>query len=155
MDEYAETKDYVENRKPYWLYLDAQSELKWGLFNYFPAAHYKKAIDQAVREEALDDEELLPDGGRYTDTHYSWYDPDTDTYLYHTQVNDEYADPFFDTEEDARQFLEQQADINGEERYEGLTLQKHRSKKIGEAVEVLTDQSGIEDFIPDGGFLND
>lgn len=59
--EYAEKKDHVENRKPYWLFLDTQGELEWGMFNYFPEAHYKQAVDQAFQEEAESD--LLPDGG--------------------------------------------------------------------------------------------
>lgn len=149
LDEYTETKEFVEERKPYWLFLDGQDEMRWGLFNYFPAAHYKAAIDQALLDEA--ESELVPDGGRYTDTLYAWYDPDTQAFLYHTEANGEFADPFFDDEDDARNFLEQQAETNGKGGYENLSLQKLRAKKIGEAVEVLTDQSGIEDFIPDGG----
>jgi hypothetical protein len=54
IDEYLEEKDYVENRKPYWLFVDAQEELRYSLFNYFPEAHYKIAIDQAFKQEAED-----------------------------------------------------------------------------------------------------
>jgi hypothetical protein len=52
IDEFLEEKEYVEFRKPYWLFLDSQEEMEWGLFNYFPEAHYKKAIDQAFQERA-------------------------------------------------------------------------------------------------------
>jgi hypothetical protein len=58
-------------------------ELRFELENYFPAAHYKQAIDQALEQEAED--QLRPDGGRYTDTLYAWYDPDTDTDTYLTR----------------------------------------------------------------------
>jgi hypothetical protein len=49
LEEYAETKTYVENRKPYWLYVDAsrKTELSYEPFNYFPEAHYGRAIKQA------------------------------------------------------------------------------------------------------------
>lgn len=94
---------------------------------------------------------ILPDGGRYTETYYAGYNPDTDSYLYHTEANGEYADPFFEEEDAARDFLEKRAETRTKEEYEGHSLHKLRAKKIGEAVEVLTDQAGIGDFIPDGG----
>ena len=37
---------------PYWLFVDAQENLQYRLFNYFPEAHYKNAIDQALAQEA-------------------------------------------------------------------------------------------------------
>jgi hypothetical protein len=54
IDEYLEEKEYVENRKPYWLFVDAQDGIEYGLFNYFPEAHYKNAIDQAFKQKAED-----------------------------------------------------------------------------------------------------
>ena len=150
LDEYTETKEFVEEEKPYWLFLDAKEELTWGLFNYFPEAHYKKAVDEAFQEEA--EKDLIPDGGRYNETVFAWYDPDTDSLLYHTEVNEEFADPFFDSEADARSFLEKRAETGDNDQYENLSLKKLRGKKVGDAVEVLTDQSGLEEFVPDGGF---
>lgn len=95
---------------------------------------------------------MVPDGGkRYTDTQYAWYNPDTSSYLFHTEANDEYADPFFEEEEDARNYLERLAEAGTKQEYENLSLHKLKSKKIGEAVEVLTDQAGLQDFAPDGG----
>lgn len=134
------------------MFLDAErgSELSYNLFNYFPEAHYKAAVDRALENEVRD-RELMPDGGRYTETVYAWYNPDTNGFLYHTEVNGEFANPFFDDEEDAHNFLEQHAEIHGKHQYENLSLQKLKAKKIGEAVEVLTNQSGIQDFVPDGG----
>ena len=141
MKEYTEQKEYVENRKPYWLNLrhPRRDEMRFELNNYFPDAHYRRAIKRAQEDQ------LVPDGGRYTETRYAWYDPDTDAFLYHTEANQEYTNPFFDTEEDAYTFLERRAEHNQPE-YENLSLWKLRSKKVGEAVEVLTDQAGLTDF---------
>ena len=46
--------------------------LRCELENYFPAAHYEKAIDEAFEEEA--EEELLPDGGSRTQYYWSGED---------------------------------------------------------------------------------
>ncbi|GCF16241.1 hypothetical protein Harman_41760 [Haloarcula mannanilytica] len=147
MSEYAETKRYVENRKPSWLFVDAarSSELKYGLFNYFPEAHYSKAVDQALKEEVED--RLETDGGRRTQ--YYWVGDEG--VLYHTQRQEDVVVPFFDTVRDAERFLESQADRYGEDRYTGMVLRKTGNQKVEEAVEVLTSQSGLEDFAPDGG----
>jgi len=93
----------------------------------------------------------LADGGRYTDSKYAWYNPDTGSYLYHTETNGEYADPFFEEENEAREYLERLAESRTKAEYEKLSLHKLKSKKIGETVEVLTDQAGIHDFATDGG----
>lgn len=82
---------------------------------------------------------------------YYWLDPDTGAALYHTGVNDEETVPFFPDEEAAEAYLERRAASEGDERYENLSLYKARTRKVGDAVDVLTDQSGIEDFVPDGG----
>lgn len=67
-------------------------------------------------------------------------------------MNEDEADPFFDSIEDAENFLEKQAETSeSKERYEGMSLYKVRNKKVEDAVEVLMDQSGIQDFMPDGG----
>lgn len=145
--------EYVAEEKPYWLSLrhPRDGEMRWDLFNYFPAAHYDRRIRvlEAIRE---DHEELRTDGGRYTETWYAWRDPDTDTYLTHVEAGDEFASPFFPDEEAARRYLDHRArEVDDTGPFEGLSLQKVRAKKVGEAVEVLTDQAGIEDFMPDGG----
>lgn len=92
----------MKDKKPYWLFLDAQEEMKWDLFNYFPAGHYKKALDQALREEAEDD--LVPDGGKRTQ--YYWVGDEV--VLYHTEKEEDLVIPFFDTVDDAERFLENQ-----------------------------------------------
>jgi hypothetical protein len=150
LDEYVEQEQYVEEEKPYWLFLDATpgEEMQYSLFNYFPSAHYEKAIDQAFREVA--EERLESDGGT-TNLHldgrrsnvFYWLNPDTGAALYHTEINDEEADPFFGSIGEAEQFLEKQGKP---ERYEGLSLYKARVEKVEDAVEVLMDQSGIDDF---------
>jgi len=45
----------VEEEKPYWMNLTGgttfSGELRYELENYFPEAHYKKAVDQALEDE--------------------------------------------------------------------------------------------------------
>lgn len=100
----------------------------------------------------------MTDGG-YSDLHngkqratvYYWLDPETGAALYHTGVNDEATIPFFPDEDAARDYLENRADAGDKEAYAGLSLYKARTRKIGDAVDVLTDQAGVEDFLQDGG----
>jgi hypothetical protein len=63
IDGYLEEKEYVETRKPDWLFVDAHDRLEYGLFNYFPEAHYKAAIDNAFEQNA---EETVRDGRQST-----------------------------------------------------------------------------------------
>lgn len=49
------------------------------------------------------------------------------------------------------EYLERRAENGDKQRYEGLSLYKACARKVGDAVDVLTNQSGIEDFVPDGG----
>jgi hypothetical protein len=101
---------------------------------------------------------LVPDGG-YGDLHtgttrstvYYWLDPDTGAALEHTGINDEATVPFFPDVESAEAYLERRAETGEKAQYENLSLYKARTRKVGDAVDVLTDQSGIEDFVPDGG----
>jgi len=55
----------VEEKKPYWMNLTGgttfSGPLRYELENYFPEAHYKKAVDQAF-EEVVEDE-LYANGG--------------------------------------------------------------------------------------------
>jgi len=45
----------VEEEKPYWMNLTGgtsfSGELRYELENYFPEAHYKLAVDQALEDE--------------------------------------------------------------------------------------------------------
>ena len=85
---------------------------------------------------------------------YVWYDPDTEAVLYHTGINDDAADPFFATVEEADRFLEHRADHGDQERHERLSLYRIRMRKEKDALDVLLDQSGLDDFerfAPDGG----
>ena len=129
------------------MFVDAArgTELSYGLFNYFPEAHYKQAIDQAFQESA--EERLQTDGGRRTQ--YYWVGDEG--VLYHTEKEEDVVIPFFDSVREAEQFLEAQADQFGEDRYSGMVLRKTGNQKVEEAVEVLTSQSGLGDFAPDGG----
>lgn len=119
IDQYVKMKDYVEREKPYWLFLDAQrgQEMRYGLFNYFPGAHYKKAIDEALEAEARDDLDLepdggqqLPDGGRLPER-YFWYDPSEDEIL-HRSVDGRLLG-LFANEDDADWFAAVYTEIYG------------------------------------------
>jgi len=113
-------------------------ELRYELENYFPDAHYRKAIKQAEEEH-----EVVPDGGSRTQYYWSG----EDGILYHTEKNSDRVNPFFETVEDAERFLEHQAEEYGKDRYEGFVLRKTGNRKVEEAVEVLMDQSGLQDFL--------
>jgi hypothetical protein len=119
------------------LFLDGRGELRWETFEYFPRAHYELAVD-----EALQDESLVSDGGRRTQ--YYWVGDEG--ILYHTSEGEDRVDPFFDTVDDAEQFLETQAQQYGEDRYEAMVLRKTGNRKVMEAVEVLTQQTGVTDW---------
>ena len=114
--------------------------LRFELENYFPKAHYKQAIDQAFQEEAR--EELRPDGGSRTQYYWSG----EDGVIYHTETEGEMVDPFFSSAEEAENYLESLADRHGKDQYEGLVLRKSGNRKVEEATEVLTEQSGLSDF---------
>ena len=125
--------------------------MKWQLFNYFPAAHYERAIDQAFRDRAED--RLEPDGGtnhlhsdgRRSNVFY-WVNPDTDAALAHTQYNGDEANPFFPSVGEAERFLENQAENGDRERYEKMSLYQAKITKVEDAVEVLMDQADIDEF---------
>lgn len=146
-----EATRYADAVQPYWLSLrqPRDGELQWTLFDYFPAAHYRRA---------LRDTELEPDGGYDTQhsgtrpaTVYYWLNPETGAALYHTGVNDEETIPFFPDDTTARDYLAKRAATGDKAPYKGLSLYKARTRKVGDAVDVLTDQAGFDDFIPDGG----
>lgn len=106
------------------------------------------------------DYEIRMDGGqlhtgRTTSTLYYWADPDTDAALAHTTVNDEQVIPFFDSVGAAERYLDQRASTGVEEDYAGLSLYRAKVKKTGDAVDVLMEQSGLDNFAPDGGTLQE
>ena len=124
--------------------------LRYKLENYFPEAHYKKAVDQAFDEETA--KRLETDGGGSTlhsdgrrSNVYYWVNPDTGAALYHTEINGDEAHPFFSSINEAEDFLENRAD-DEEERYQGFSLYKAKIRKVEDAVEVLMNQSDINDF---------
>lgn len=143
IEEYTEEKMFVEERKPYWLNLTGgtsfSGELRFELENYFPEAHYKQAVDKAFEEEVT---EPVPDGGSLTQYYWSG----EDGIVYHTEISGEMVDPFFNTVDEAEQYLETLADTHGRNRYEGLVLRKSGNRKVMEATDVLTEQSGLTDW---------
>lgn len=59
IDDYLEEKEYAETRKPDWLFVDAADGIEYSVFNYFPEAHYKAALDHAFEQNA---DETVRDG---------------------------------------------------------------------------------------------
>jgi hypothetical protein len=155
-DEKVATEQFVEHRKPYWMFLDASrgEEMTYGLFNYAPIGHYDMRIDE-LRDELEDlDEDLVPDGGRPRKYFWTWITEDGNL-LYETELNGEEADVFYESPEEAREALERHVDRypEREERYKksGLYQIKLQEKEM-EGVEVLTEQQGLGDFATDGGY---
>lgn len=154
VDRYLAAKEYVEEHKPYWMNLRAprNGELYWDLSTIFPDWHYRQGI------QSFDDDNLRSDGG-YHDLHngkqratvYYWLNPETGSALEHTTVGDEQTIPFFAEQDQAKDYLEKRAEQSADTDYSELSLYKARVRKVGDAVEVLTDQAGIGDFAPDGG----
>jgi len=56
------------------------------------------------------------------------------------------ADPFFGSVDEAERYLKELADLHGKEQYENMVLRKSGNRKVMEATEVLTEQSGLVDF---------
>jgi len=88
--------------------------------------------------------DLHLDGRR--NTVYYWFDPETSGVLYHTSLNDDRAHPFFPSVGEAETFLEQQAESGNSDRYSSFSLYEAKIQKVEDAVEVLMDQAGIDDY---------
>lgn len=125
--------------------------VQYATFRYLPEHHFRLTYDRVTRD-------LETDGG-FDDLHrgkqratvYYWLHPQTGAALHHTGVNDEEAIPFFPDEGTARDYLENRAETGDPEQYSGLSLYKARTRKVADAVDVLTDQAGFHDFMPDSG----
>lgn len=115
-------------------------ELRYELENYFPEAHYQKAIDHALQSEA--EEKLKTDGGSRTKYYWSG----ENGVVYHTESGDEMVDPFFGSVDEAERYLQELADRNEGEQYKSMVLRKSGNRKVMNATEVLTEQSGLTDF---------
>lgn len=102
--------------------------------------------------EAYTEKRVVLDGGQELhldsrrNTIYYWFDPDTGGVLYHTGVNRSEADPFFGSVGEAETFLYQQAGQAESDQYSKLSLYSAKIQKIEDAVDVLMNQSGIDDF---------
>lgn len=122
-----------------------------------PAPHqvffYNKAIEETAETLDIEDSELIPDGGRPRKNYWAWF-TDNDNLFYREDLNGDEADTLYESIEEAEKALERQADLHPEqeERYKAFSL--YKVKRVGkelEGVEVLTEQSGLQDFAPDGG----
>lgn len=144
---------YILNlRNPY------DDELKWELED--PAPHQVFFYNQAIEEMAenlgvdIDDHELIPDGGRPRKYFYVWM-TENGNLLYDTSINGDGADVLYESEKEAEEALERLIDVNPDEedRYRKSNLYKvKKMDKVMEGVEVFTEQQGLGDFVPDGGY---
>jgi hypothetical protein len=87
----------------------------------------------------------LHKGGRRSTVYY-WLDPDTGAALYHTAANGDTTVPFFSGIGEAEMYLERRAEADGDELYDHYSLYEAKTQKVVDAVDVLTDQAGFEDF---------
>lgn len=157
IDEYVEKKQFVEEEKPYWMNLrnPRDGEMQYELNNYFPEAHYKRAIDDALEREVVEDlfdeddvDEILPDGGRPRKNFYAWRDENGE-YLSDKMVNGDAADVAYESVDEAREMLERLIDSNPDQRdrYESSSLYLIKmEEKVLDGVEVTTEQQGLTDF---------
>jgi hypothetical protein len=125
-----------------------------------PAPHqvffYNQAIENLAEELGVDvdDNELIPDGGRPRKYFFTWM-TENGNLLYDTGVNGDGADVLYESEEAAEEALERLIDANPdqEDRYRKSNLYKvKKMDKVMEGVEVFTEQQGLGDFVPDGGY---
>lgn len=77
---------------------------------------------------------------------YYWFDPDTGTALYNTSVNGNEPEPFFDSIGEAEKVLKQQVSQEDSDPYRNMRLYSAKIQQIEYAVDVLMNQSGIDDF---------
>lgn len=129
--------------------------MKYGLFNYAPIAHYDLRIEELEQELENHDDDLVTDGGRPRKYFWTWITEEGNL-LYETELNGEEADVFYESPEEAREALERHVDRHPEreERYKksGLYQIKLQEKEM-QGFEVLTEQQGLGDFAPDGGYV--
>jgi len=153
-EEQAQMEPYVMNLRNPW-----DDEMKIELED--PAPHQVYFLNEAIEDLAedlgvdVDDNELIPDGGRPRKYFFAWM-TENGNLLYDTSVNGDGADALYESEEAAEEALERLIDTHPEEedRYRKSNLYKvKKMDKVMEGVEVFTEQSGLADFSPDGGYV--
>lgn len=147
--EYAE----AQRRDATWLYVQQPRDgaVQFRSFRYVPEYHFRSAYDRLTAAGHADGGyDTLHDARRRTTIFY-WLNPETGGALVHTEVNEEETIPFFPAEDEARAYLENRAATGDPEQYDGLSLYEARTRKVADAVDVLTDQAGFDEFVPDGG----
>lgn len=125
-----------------------------------PAPHqvffYNQAIEELAEDLGVDTEnnEMIPDGGRPRKFFWTWITEDGNL-LYESDLNGEEADVLYESPKDAREALKRHFDRNPEleERYNKAGLYQIKlDERVMGGVEVRTEQSGLSDFSPDGGY---
>lgn len=99
-----------------------------------------------LQHEENQRKELLTDGGRYTETAFTWYNPELDMYLFEMEVEGEFGDFLYESEDQAYGSLEQLSEESEHDLYESMVLKKAKMKQVGEALDVLTDQQELFDY---------
>jgi hypothetical protein len=136
IDEYAETKSYVAAEKPYWVYLDAQteSEITLGTFQYFPEAHYKRAIDHAIDRVTAPPVEA--DGG--DNRLYFWYNTETNAVVQEFREEEPYTwFGVFEQQEEALSFMQEYRDDHNLPDISDLQLYEANVAVVGDGEELL------------------
>jgi hypothetical protein len=154
VEEQAQMEPYVMNlRNPY------DDQMKWELED--PAPHqvffYNQAIENLAEELGVntDDDELIPDGGRPRKYFWAWRD-ENGNYISDTTINGDSADIAKESLAEAERMMERLMESNPEQqdRYENAGCYKIKiMDKEMEGVEINTEQSGLDQFAPDGGYV--
>lgn len=135
------TEDDTDRADQELLGLDGEADL---------ADVYETELDALSYEDGADEQRLCDGGPLHRGTRrsklYYWVNPETDAALVHTEVGDEEAILFFDSVGAAESYLEARVEYGAEDRYETLSLYEATVQKIGDATDVLTEQTGIHEF---------
>lgn len=150
-EEYQMRRVEADASQPYLFQSQDHPPHQFDLFEYFPEFHFQLALNREGYDVETDGGRTQLHNGKKRANVYYWLDPDTDSALYHTEVNGEQSVPFFADEEAASEFLERQAEMNGDNQYSGMSLYKAKARKVKDAKDVLTDQAGLGDFAADDG----
>jgi len=136
IDEYAEMKTYVAEEKPLWVYLDTRTESEIALetFQYFPEAHYKRAIDHAVDRATAPPVEA--DGG--DNRLYFWYNTETNGVVQEFRDEEPYTwFGVFDQQEEALSFMQEYRDTHSLTDISDLQLYEAEVTAVGDGEELL------------------
>lgn len=129
-------KTYVSEEKPFWVYVDAQtdSEIELDTFQYFPEAHYKRAIDHAISRATAPPVEA--DGG--DNRLYFWYNTQTNAVVQDFHEEEPYTwFGIFDQQEEALSFMQEYRNDHNLPDVSDLQLYEANVTVVGDGEELL------------------